>query len=60
MDTLVFMDMSSIIHDFMYIHLDFYGYPSIDLLWILDQGVEGSDLSRGVEGHYVSFVSFCS
>ena len=31
---------SSIIHDLCSFIMDFYGYPCIDLLWILDPGFE--------------------
>ena len=44
MDVHVFMDiilqLSMLLWISIWISLDFYGYPCIDLLWILDLGME--------------------
>jgi len=48
MDIHVFMDISlqlSMLLISIWISIDFYGYPCIDLLWILDPGM----VSKGVE-----------
>ena len=41
MDINVFMDISLQLSLLLLVSMDFYGYPCIDLLWILDPGFDG-------------------
>ena len=61
MDILVFMDislqLSIILWISIWISLDFYGYPCIDLLWILDPGLSRLQFTCTKIFTIITFVS---